>query len=720
MARQLELLAPAGNLETLKAVIYAGADAVYAGGSRFGARAYAPNFSRDEMLEAIDFAHLYGRKLYLAVNTLLKERELKEQLYDYLLPYYEHGLDAVIVQDFGVMRFIRRNFKDLPIHASTQMTVLGADGAKFLEQAGASRIVLARELSLEEIGRVHQETGAALEVFVHGALCYCYSGQCLFSSMLGGRSGNRGRCAQPCRLPYSVLPKPETKKGRDPQYPLSPKDLCALGLLPQLVQSGVSSFKIEGRMKQAKYAAGVVSVYRKYVDRLIEGGEAGYSVEEEDRKLLSAFGSRSGFTEGYFLQWNGPDMLAMQNSAHKSCDMPQEPAQKEPKVRLRGRMRMKTGSPSEFTVSYGRVSVSVWGDTAAIAHSRPVTKEELRKRLSKTGNTPFAFETLEIEADENLFLPVSSLNDLRRRALEQFAIQYLSPYRRKAQPKIAAIAKRGCKTPQEPVLLTAQAETKEQLSVLEKSPLLSGIYIDSGVFSREDTVSGLAGACDRAHEAGKQAFYCFPAVFRGHTGVFYASVLPKLKADGFLVRSYDALGFLLGQNIPPEKIRLDYCFSAWSSEAKEAFAQFHITKDTVPAELNRKEILERDNTGSEIIFYGRIPLMVSAQCVQRSVAGCSRIKKERALKDRYGVCFPVKNNCSECYNIIYNSRPACLFSAAGELKAAGIRLFRLSFTTEGKEQVAQALNGASQALDGGEWGYPADGYTYGHYKRGVE
>ncbi len=245
MARQLELLAPAGNLETLKAVIYAGADAVYAGGSRFGARAYAPNFSRDEMLEAIDFAHLYGRKLYLAVNTLLKERELKEQLYDYLLPYYEHGLDAVIVQDFGVMRFIRRNFKDLPIHASTQMTVLGADGAKFLEQAGASRIVLARELSLEEIGRVHQETGAALEVFVHGALCYCYSGQCLFSSMLGGRSGNRGRCAQPCRLPYSVLPKPETKKGRDPQYPLSPKDLCALGLCRSLCKAACLRLKLK-------------------------------------------------------------------------------------------------------------------------------------------------------------------------------------------------------------------------------------------------------------------------------------------------------------------------------------------------------------------------------------------------------------------------------------------------------------------------------------------
>ena len=268
MVQKLELLAPAGSLETAKAVVYAGADAVYFGGEKFGARAYAGNLKQDEIKYAIDFGHMHGRKMILTVNTLLKEREMEEELYDYLLPYYEQGLDAVIVQDFGVMQFIRRNFKGLPIHTSTQMTAAGAEGAEFLVQAGAERIVLAREMSLEEIRKIHESVSVELESFVHGALCYCYSGQCLFSSMLGGRSGNRGRCAQPCRLPYDVYDiNLKKQSGGRTGYPLSPKDLCTIEMIPELAGSGVYSFKIEGRMKQTEYAGGVVSVYRRYIDR---------------------------------------------------------------------------------------------------------------------------------------------------------------------------------------------------------------------------------------------------------------------------------------------------------------------------------------------------------------------------------------------------------------------------------------------------------------------
>ncbi len=313
---EIELLAPAGSYETLQAVIAAGADAVYVGGGRFGARAYAQNLTEEELLKAIDLCHLYGKKLYLTVNTLLKEEELSDGLCDYLLPYYRQGLDAVIVQDMGVFRYIRRTFPDLPVHASTQMTVAGSYGAAYLKELGAARIVAARELSLKELRGIHERTEIEIECFVHGALCYCYSGQCLLSSIIGGRSGNRGRCAQPCRLPYEVLDQKGAAVPAKGAYVLSPKDLCTIEHLPKLAAGGVHSFKIEGRMKQTAYAAGVVAVYRRYLDgwqndlreaemRGMDGAEAlayaeaRYRVSREDQKLLLSLGNRSGFTEGY-------------------------------------------------------------------------------------------------------------------------------------------------------------------------------------------------------------------------------------------------------------------------------------------------------------------------------------------------------------------------------------------------------------------------------------
>ncbi len=316
MKTKLELLSPAGNLTTFQAVIQAGADAVYFGGSSFGARAYAENFSKEEVLLAIDFAHIHGKKAYMTVNTLLKEEEMEERLYDYLLPFYEQGLDGVIVQDFGVLSFVRCHFPKLSVHASTQMTVTGALGARFLAAQGVSRVVTARELSLSEIEEIHSKTGVEIECFVHGALCYCYSGQCLFSSLIGGRSGNRGRCAQPCRLPYTCLDKNRKSINKNPVYPLSPKDLCTIDRLPDMAEHGVFSFKIEGRMKQAEYAAGVTSIYRKYMDLYLKYGKDSYQVSPLDQKMLFDLGNRSGFTEGYLNQWNGADMLTINMPSH--------------------------------------------------------------------------------------------------------------------------------------------------------------------------------------------------------------------------------------------------------------------------------------------------------------------------------------------------------------------------------------------------------------------
>ena len=317
--KKVELLSPAGNFKALKGAIHAGADAVYLGGERYGARAYADNFTEEEIIRGIHLAHVFGRKIYLTVNTLVKEKEL-DFLYDFLLPFYEAGLDGVIVQDLGVFRFIKAHFPGLLLHASTQMTVTGWRGTEFLQKEGISRIVPARELSLNEIVEIKKRTGVEIEAFIHGAMCYAYSGQCLFSSILGGRSGNRGRCAQPCRLPYHI----GVNRGQKESYPLSMRDMCTLELLPELIEAGIDSFKIEGRMKRPEYTAGVTAIYRKYIDKYYEscshgpldhdscGGTASngkYEIEKKDLERLNMLYIRSGTGQGYYHRHNGKDML---------------------------------------------------------------------------------------------------------------------------------------------------------------------------------------------------------------------------------------------------------------------------------------------------------------------------------------------------------------------------------------------------------------------------
>ena len=308
-----EVLAPAGSYECMIAAFNAGADAVYVGGQFFGARAFANNFDQDELIEAINYAHLHNKKLFLTVNTLLKNQEVKNKLVEYLVPLYEVGLDAVIVQDFGVLSLVKEHFPDMDIHASTQMTVTGPHFAKELKELGVSRIVPARELSLNEIEDIYKSTGLEIECFVHGALCYSYSGLCLLSSLIGARSGNRGRCAQPCRLPYDVLLSDKSQKE---QYPLSPKDLCTLKLLPKILNAGVYSLKIEGRMKKPEYVASVTAMYRKYVDIFLEKGEAGYKVSEEDIKILMDIYNRGSFTEGYYQKHNGRELMTIERPNH--------------------------------------------------------------------------------------------------------------------------------------------------------------------------------------------------------------------------------------------------------------------------------------------------------------------------------------------------------------------------------------------------------------------
>lgn len=749
--KELELLAPAGSLKTLKAVIHAGADAVYLGGSMFGARAYANNFNEEELLEAIRFGHIHGRKIILAVNTLLKEYELG-QLYDYLHPYYEAGLDAVIVQDMGVMEFIKTHFPNLPIHTSTQMTITNVEGARLLKEQGVERVVTAREMSLEEIQRIHDEVGVELESFIHGALCYCYSGQCLFSSIIGGRSGNRGRCAQPCRLSYEVLQGEKSLTGHHATPILSLKDMCTLPFLYELADHGVYSFKIEGRMKTPEYAAGVVSIYRKYMDSYLDGSRI--PVEKKDIRALLELGNRGGFTNGYYYHHNDSDMLSGESASHNKSEgvlqdnIRREYVDTELKEKIKGKLILNKECPAKIDVQYGKIKVSYQGDMVLVAQNRPLTEEVVTEKITKTGNTPFVFENLEVTMDDDIFMPVNQLNQLRRGALEALEEALLKPYERTLPELVEtssaetdrqttgnAIKEKqisgqslsqtsGQQSANSSTEVRVLIEDAEQLPAVLKADFVDTVYLDCMLYTRENLIRKLSEDIDRVHASGKKAFYVFPFIFRQQTSLFYEKIMPELKKlplDGIMVRSLDEIAFIKEWGNENWQMVSDSNLYTYSNEAAEYFYRLGMIQDTIPVELNRKEILKRENSRSEMIIYGRLPLMITAQCIHKNTLGCMHQPKVLNLKDRYSVHFPVKNFCSECYNVIYNSLPVCLFKEDVTVKKIAPAAVRLSFTTETEEEAEQILTIYGDIYkNGGILGQMPMECTNGHFKRGVE
>lgn len=749
--KELELLAPAGSLKTLKAVIHAGADAVYLGGSMFGARAYANNFNEEELLEAIRFGHIHGRKIILAVNTLLKEYELG-QLYDYLRPYYEAGVDAVIVQDMGVMEFIKTHFPNLPIHTSTQMTITNVEGARLLKEQGVERVVTAREMSLEEIQRIHDEVGVELESFIHGALCYCYSGQCLFSSIIGGRSGNRGRCAQPCRLSYEVLQGEKSLTGHHATPILSLKDMCTLPFLYELADHGVYSFKIEGRMKTPEYAAGVVSIYRKYMDSYLDGSRI--PVEKKDIRALLELGNRGGFTNGYYYHHNDSDMLSGESASHNKSEgvlqdnIRREYVDTELKEKIKGKLILNKECPAKIEVQYGKIKVSYQGDMVLVAQNRPLTKEVVTEKITKTGNTPFVFENLEVTMDDDIFMPVNQLNQLRRGALEALEEALLKPYERTLPELVEtssaetdrqttgnAIKEKqisgqslsqtsGQQSADSSTEVRVLIEDAEQLPAVLKADFVDTVYLDCMLYTRENLICKLSEDIDRVHASGKKAFYVFPFIFRQQTSLFYEKIMPELKKlplDGIMVRSLDEIAFIKEWGNENWQMVSDSNLYTYSNEAAEYFYRLGMIQDTIPVELNRKEILRRENSRSEMIIYGRLPLMITAQCIHKNTLGCMHQHKVLNLKDRYSVHFPVKNFCSECYNVIYNSLPVCLFKEDVTVKKIAPAAVRLSFTTETEEETEQILTIYGDIYkNGGILGQMPMECTNGHFKRGVE
>lgn len=702
--KDFELLAPAGNLEIFKGVIESGADAVYVGGSMFGARAYANNFTEEELLEAIDFAHLRGVKVYLTVNTLIKNSELSK-LYDYLLVYYKRGLDAVIVQDIGVVKAIHEYFPSMEIHTSTQMTVTGADGVRFLSQFGVTRVVMAREVSLAEMKRIHEETGMELEAFVHGALCYSYSGQCLFSSILGGRSGNRGRCAQPCRLPYTV-------EGKKDEYILSLKDMCGIKALDKLHDAGVYSLKIEGRMKQLEYACGVVKYYRSYID-------SKKPVSDADYERIKALGNRCGFTDRYYFDHNGSDMVTYVKPNFVSNAA--EPSPEKRKLSIEGELVLREGEPGSLTVKRGDVTYKASIEPVSAALKAPLDKKAAIDRINKTGDTDFEFSHIKAQIGENVFVPNGALNKLRRDAISGLCDKLLKKYYRNdaryvdmsgltALPEHVVKSDAAHDEAINDYTTICSCMTRAQLDTLIGYECFDVFYLDFDMYDRKTLIQQFADDVKSLTKRNKKVYLMLPTIFRADSSDYFVTIakeLDKVSFEGFVVKNYEEL-YLTENLFTGRKVILDHNMYTFNDVSKSAFFEHGVSGDTVPLELNSKEIMHRNNIGSQMIVYGYYPLMTTANCVHKNTKGCDKKQKLIYLKDRYNKSFAVCNNCKECYNTIYNSLPTMLTKNIGKLKEAGIRSFRYSFTIETPKQIKVVMDDKVAE------------YTNGHYKRGVE
>ena len=738
--RKTELLAPAGSLESLKAAVNAGADAVYIGGTKFGARAYANNLTEEDMKWAIDYAHLHGVSLYMTINTLLKDKEIEKDLYDYVKPYYEHGLDAAIVQDLGVLKALSEWFPDLPLHVSTQMTVTGAEGFEFFKQfPNVTRIVTSRELSMEELQKIRNTTDYEIESFIHGALCYCYSGQCLFSSVIGGRSGNRGRCAQPCRLPYDVLEGEKRISGNNEKYILSPKDMNTLELLPQILDMGIDSLKIEGRMKRPEYTAGVVSIYRKYIDCYMASGGKDRTIQKKDLQELEELFRKRGYSKGFYVQHNGRNMMALsapeneKEEAERNAYMEtlyEKYVKTEKKEKIKGILQVSTEKNMKLLLQWNQLEVCEETVPAMIPKNRAMTVEDFEKQLRKTGNTPFEFETLEIQLEGEVFVPNGALNELRRNALAKLEEAAVAKYRRIAKEKCAS-SKEHAKSdqPWSPVFHVS-VETREQLEEVLASELPKSIYIDSSFMSMTELENFCQSERGKAVLKKQALFYILPPVFRMKTCQDYSKEYKQLKNcswTGFVVKNLESYQWLLKEKIE-KPVVVDANLYTFNARAAEFWKQqSNVLYETLPVELNARELKDRGCEEAELIVYGHLPMMISAGCVYKSLKRCRKgekgvLKPETyyQLKDRKNMKFAVKPVCKECYNVIFNSQPLSLLNMRSQVASLAPAFLRLSFTLENGVQTKKVLEHFENNYIKNVPVEELSDFTRGHFKRGVE
>ena len=736
--RKVELLAPAGDFSCFMAAMNAGADAVYLGGSRFGARAYANNFTEEEIIEALRIAHLLGRKIYLTVNTLVKEKEFSE-LVPYVRPLYEAGLDGVIVQDIGVLQEIGTHFPGLELHASTQMTITGAYSAKLLKKFGVCRVVPARELSLQEITDIKEQTGLEIETFIHGAMCYGYSGQCLFSSILGGRSGNRGRCAGPCRLPY-------TDEKKRTVYPLSLKDMYTLSMIPELIEAGIDSFKIEGRMKSPEYVAGVTAMYRKYIDTYIENPDKAFRVDARDEAILRKLYIRSDICHGYYKQHNSAEMVTIKEPGYSGCDedvltnIRQTYLQQKKTMPIRGEVEIVVGKPAKLILQYQDNQVCVQADEVTAAQNRPLEEAELRNRISKLGDTFFHFEALDVITDGCSFMPVKVLNELRRQACQELeaAISNANAHTdrlcmtdKTKDESLSVIEELKAHVQQQRQFETKAhglgvlVSTQEQLQMILEETGIDYVYVSADIFLREEKRETLCKKLEQSQD--KKWYLALPHILRKRSYKYlqmYEELLSKEIFQGVLIRNLESTQWLLEMGYQGEYIA-DYQIYAWNRKAENLLQQI-FARTTLPVELNKKESAQLSKDAhKECLVYGRLPLMYSANCVQKTMEHCVKAeqndKQLYRLTDRYRNVFPIEQNCLHCYNVLYNTVPLSLHNQMDYLLNCSYGVYRIDLTLEQAEEAREIIRFYQDVLHGVDgMEFPYKDFTNGHFKRGVE
>lgn len=692
----LELLAPAGSPEAVTAAVQSGADAVYLGYGNFNARRNAKNFSKEEAAAAISYCHLRGVKVYLTLNTLLTDRELPAAA-KVAAEASDLGADAVLVQDLGVLRMLRQTAPDLPLHASTQMSLHSLDGVKMAADLGLKRVVLSRELSRQAIEYICTHSPIEIEVFVHGALCMCYSGQCFFSSVIGGRSGNRGLCAQPCRLNYGWGDAADS-------YPLSLKDMSLAQYLRQLRKMGVACVKIEGRMKRPEYVAVVTGIYSKLIHENRE------PTAEEVRQLQAAF-SRQGFTDGYYVNQTGSAMFGVREKEPEPKELFAQAkaaySRENPRVPVTFYAMVRSGESAKVGVEDGdgRV-VTAEGPVPEAARTRELTKDEVCAQLAKTGGTPFRCSEAKAYVEKGLSLPLSALNALRRQVLEELAAQRSAPPKRRKEEFHPGVRYEGRR--EEPVFTFSLSQAR-QLSqeLLKLGPALIYLPVAEAAAHPE--------AVEQARAKGVPVAVTLPRIL-------WDNEKPQLKKDLETVRALgvtDALVGTLGLIRPVRdagmNIRGDFGLGVYNSQTLKELKRLGFRSATASFEARLPQIRDLSKAlDLELIVYGRLPLMITENCIIEGRYGRCGCENNNTLTDRTGARFPVVK-APGCRNEILNSKKLFLADKQEDYRRLGLWAARLQFTTENAVECVQA---AERYLGRGNWAPPD--YTRGLYYREVE
>ncbi|ABR47819.1 peptidase U32 [Alkaliphilus metalliredigens QYMF] len=807
MRREIELLAPAGSFEALRAAVQNGANAIYLGGAEFSARAYASNFDREQLEEAVDYAHMRGVKIYVTVNTLIKDREM-EGLLGYITFLYQIDVDAIIVQDLGLVKILRETLPEFEVHCSTQMTLHNSEGVKLLKNMGMSRVVLARELSLEEIKTIYQTTEMELEVFVHGALCVSYSGQCLMSSLIGGRSGNRGRCAQPCRRMYELydLEKGEPVQPIDSQaFHMSMRDLNTFDHIHQLIDSGVTSFKIEGRMKKPQYVASIVGSYRQAIDHYLEHNQA-FKDEELQWEMEQMFNRK--FTKGYLFNSQKTEVINIQKPNNRGVSlgevMDYHTKTKKMKIKLLrdiepgdgievwGQKKEEIGGSVKIQGSKGQVveiemrgniqpgdevyktldislnkelektyhrqvenrkiniraeikvelgnpcELSLWddrGNTAFVksdfiveaAQKVAVDKEKIVKNVSKLGDTPYHLENVQVTLDPNVSVPLSVINDIRRKAIEIINAQRNVGY--KGRPDVI---------PHLP-MLNDIIEDKYSHASRRKGLV---VKCDSIMHLREVVTKDvhrvyygdfktLQVAIDLCHGKKIEIYFKSPSIIKDQEMTHLVEGLSKLKIDGVLAGDLGMLNVSI-QNLKIPTIA-DYSLNIFNSYTAQLMADMGAKGMTPSLELTLREmkgLKSIKGLDTEAVSYGKLPIMTMEYCplvqVEKCDQQCAPCKYYQydyrwGLKDHKDIIFPFTKDYWG-RTILFNGQTLYLADKLSDFKDLKVKWLRLEFTDETKEDVTSTITQYEKGLMGKEEPLKKKQgtFTRGHYYRGVE